>query len=262
MDLGLKGKSVIVTGGGSNIGRAIVLAFAQEGATITIAEIDEEQGKKVAAEANALGGKTSVIKTDITQYESVEAMVNKVIKDNGCVDILVNNVGWDQLQLFIDTTPEFWDKIININYKGMLNCTKAVLGHMVERKAGSIVSIGSDAGRMGEYREAVYGGCKGAQIAFSKAVARETGRYGVRLNVVCPGMTLPSSADEIGDQSMHKLGLAFFTDEMKEKASKSYALRRLGEPEDVARVAVFIASDAASFVTGQTLSVSGGYTMM
>lgn len=107
MDLGLKGKSVIVTGGGSNIGRAIVLAFAQEGATITIAEIDEEQGKKVAAEANALGGKTSVIKTDITQYESVEAMVNKVIKDNGCVDILVNNVGWDQLQLFIDTTPEF-----------------------------------------------------------------------------------------------------------------------------------------------------------
>jgi len=262
MELGLKGKTVIVTGGGSNIGRAIVLAFAKEDTNIVLAEIDEKQGKKVADEANALGGKTVVVKTDVTSYEQVEAMVKKAMEQFGNVDALVNNVGWDQLQLFIDTTPDFWDKIININYKGVLNCTKAVLGHMIERKGGAIVSIASDAGRMGEFRESIYGGCKGAQIAFSKAVARETGRYGIRLNVVCPGMTIPTTADEIGDESMWKVGFQFFNDEMKEKAAKNYALRRLGTPEEVANAVVFLASDAASFITGQTLSVSGGYTMM
>jgi NAD(P)-dependent dehydrogenase (short-subunit alcohol dehydrogenase family) len=262
MELGLKGKTVIITGGGSNIGRAIVLAFAKEGSNIAIAEIDENQGKKVADEANAIGGKTIVIKTDVTSYEQVEAMVKKTIEQFGAVDVLVNNVGWDQLQLFIDTTPDFWDKIIDINYKGMLNCTKAVLGHMIERKSGNIVSIASDAGRMGEFREAVYGGCKGAQIALSKAVARETGRHGIRLNIVCPGMTIPTSEEEVGDESMWKLGFKFFTDEMKEKAIKNYPLRRLGTAEDIAHAVVFLASDAANFITGQTLSVSGGYTMM
>lgn len=262
MELGLKGKTVIVTGGGSNIGRAIVLAFAKEGTNIVIAEIDENQGKKVADEANALGSKTTVIKTDVTSYEQVEAMVKKTIEQFGAVDVLVNNVGWDQIQLFVETTPDFWDKIININYRGMLNCTKAVLPHMIERKSGAVISIGSDAGRMGEFREAVYGGCKGAQIAFTKAVARETGRYGIRLNVVCPGMTVPATEDEVGDESMWKLGMKFISDEYKEKAAKNYALRRIGKPEDVAPAVVFLASDAASFVTGQTLSVSGGYTMM
>ena len=262
MELGLKGKSVIVTGGGSNIGRAIVLAFAKEGSNIVIAELDEEQGKKVAAEANSVGGKTIVVKTDVTNFDQVQAMVKKTIAEFGAVDVLVNNVGWDLTQLFVETTPEFWEKIININYKGMIHCTKAVLDHMIERNGGNIVSIGSDAGRIGEYKEAVYGGCKGAQIAFSKAVARETGRYGIRLNMVCPGMTIPTTDDEVGSESMWKVGFQFFSDEMKEKAIKKYAIRRLGRPEDIANAVVFIASDAASFITGQTLSVSGGYSMM
>ncbi|RLC69796.1 MAG: short-chain dehydrogenase [Chloroflexi bacterium] len=264
MDLGLKGKTAIVTGGGSNIGRAIALTLAREGTNVVIAEIDEAQGNKVAAEANALkaGGETVVIKTDVTDLASVEEMVKKTLEKFGKIDILINNVGWDNLMFFVETTPEFWDKVITLNYKSVLNCVKAVLPHMIERKSGSIVSMGSDAGRVGDPREAVYGGTKGAIISFTKAVARENGRYGIRLNVVCPGATIPDRAEDIGEQSMWKMGFEFFTPELKEKWAKSYALRRLGTPQEVANAVVFLASDAASFITGQTLSVSGGYSMM
>jgi len=264
MELGLKGKTVIVTGGGSNIGRAISLTFAREGSNVVIADLDEVQANKVAEEAKTLkaGGRTVVIKTDVTDLASVEDMVKKALEKFGKIDILVNNVGWDNLMFFVDTNPDFWDKVLRINYKSVLNCTRTVLPHMIEQKSGAIVSIGSDAGRMGDAREAVYAGTKGAVISFTKAVARENGRFGVRLNVVCPGATVPQSKEEVGEQSMWKVGLAFYTDEMREKWSKSYALRRLGTPQEVANAVVFLASDAASFITGQTLSVSGGYSMM
>ena len=262
MDLGLKGKNVIITGGASNIGRGITLCFAKEGTNIVVADLDEKQAGKVADEAKAVGSKAIVVKTDVTNYDAVEALVKKTIDEFGSVDILVNNVGWDLQQLFIDTTPDFWDKIININYRSVLNCTKAVLGHMIERKSGVILSTGSDAGRIGEFREAVYGGTKGAVIAFTKAVAREVGRYNVRLNVVCPGVTIPKSEDEYGEDSGWKLSRGFFTDEIMEKIIKAYPLRRLGTSEDIGNAMVFLASDAANFITGQTLSVSGGYSMM
>ena len=264
MELGLKGKTVIVTGGGSNIGRATALTFAREGSNLVIVDLDETQGQKVASEADALkaGGRTMVIKTDVTNLEQVEGMVNKTLKEFGRVDVLVNNVGWDNLVLFVETTPDFWDKIIAINYRSVLNCIRTVLPHMIEQKSGSIVSIGSDAGRMGDQREAVYAGTKGAVISLTKSVARENGRFGIRLNVVCPGATIPQGENEVGEQSMWKLGLGFYTDEMREKWSKSYALRRLGTPQEVANAVVFLASDAASFITGQTLSASGGYSMM
>lgn len=264
MELGLKGKTVIVTGGGSNIGRAIVLSFAREGSNVVIAELDEAQGQKVASEANALGagGRTLVIKTDVTKLDQVETTVKQTLEEFGRIHILVNNVGWDNLMFFVDTTPDFWDRVIEINYKSVLNCTKAVLPHMIEQGSGSIVSLGSDAGRMGDPREAVYGGTKGAVISLTKAVARENGRFGVRLNVVCPGATIPQSEEEVGEQSMWKAGLSLFTPEMRERWSKAYALRRLGTAQEVANAVVFLASDAASFITGQTLSVSGGYSMM
>jgi NAD(P)-dependent dehydrogenase (short-subunit alcohol dehydrogenase family) len=262
MELGLAGKTVIVTGGASNIGRAITLAFAREGSNVVIADIDDVQGKRVADQANQLGGKTIVIKTDVTKYPEVESMVKKTIEEFKKIDVLVNNVGWDIPQLFIDTTEDFWDKVISINYRSDLNCIKAVLPYMIEQKSGAIVSIGSDAGRVGEFREAVYSGCKAGVIALSKAVAREVGRYGIRLNVVCPGVVVPSP-DEIGERSMWKGETSkFFTPEVQEKAAKSYALRRLGKADDVAKAVVFLASDAASYITGQTLSVSGGYSMM
>ena len=262
MDLSLAGKTVIVTGGGSNIGRAISLGFAQEGANVVIADLQKTSGEKVAEVANALkaGGRSIVVETDITKRDTVDALVKKTVDEFGKIDVLVNNVGWDKIMYFMETTPDFWDKIIDINYKGLLNCTKAVLPYMIEQKGGSIINIGSDAGRIGEFKEAVYGGCKGAVIAFSKAVAKETGRYGIRLNVVCPGMTIPSE-EEVGKGSMWE-DITFFSPEAREKAAKSYPLRRLGKPQDVANAVVFLASDAASFITGQTLSASGGYSMM
>ena len=262
MELGLKGKTVIVTGGASNIGRAITLCFAKEGTNLVIADLDEKQAGKVAEEVKAFGSKAIAVKTDVIDYADVEAMVKKTIDEFGAVDVLINNVGWDLQQLFIDTTPEFWDKVIAINYRSVLNCTKAVLGHMIERNSGVILSTGSDAGRIGEFREAVYGGTKGAVIAFTKAVAREVGRYNVRLNVVCPGVTIPKGEDEYGEESGWKLSRGFFTDEIKGKIIKAYPLRRLGTSEDIGNAMVFLASDAANFITGQTLSVSGGYSMM
>jgi NAD(P)-dependent dehydrogenase (short-subunit alcohol dehydrogenase family) len=262
MELGLKDKTVIVTGGASNIGRTICFAFAREGANVVMAEIDEKQGQKVADQIKAEGGKIIVIKTDVTDLDSVRAMVKQTLDQFGRIDVLVNNVGWDNLMLFTETTPEFWDKIMALNYRSDLNCISAVLPHMIERKSGNIVSISSDAGRMGEFREAVYSGCKAGVIGLSKSIAREVGRYGVRLNVVCPGLTIPESSEDIGEKSMHHETLKLFTSEVQEKAAKGYPLRRLGKPQEVANAVVFLASDAAGYITGQTLSVSGGYTMM
>lgn len=263
MDLNLSDKVAIVTGGGSNIGRAIALTFAKEGAKVVIAEIDDVQGQKVAREANDLGGKAIVIKTDVTNVDSVTAMVKKTLEQCGKIDILVNNVGWGMDRLFIEKPREEWEKEVNINFWGVINCTRAVLDHMIERKYGKIITISSDAGRMGEYREAVYSGCKGGVIAMSKSLARELGRYGINVNVVCPGMTLPENPEHIGEFSMWKSPMAqLLTPEVQEKAAKAYPLRRLGKPQDVANLVVFLASDVASFITGQTISVSGGYTMM
>lgn len=263
MDLGLAKKTAIVTGGGSNIGRGIVLRLAQEGANVAIADIDEKQATKVAAEANALkgGGKTIAVKADATSFESVSATVDKAIREFGQVDILVNNIGYDEMYFFVETKPAFWDKIIALNYKSTLNFTRAVLPLMTPRKSGRIVNIGSDAGRMGEFKEAVYAGAKGAVIAFSKAVAREVARYGITVNIVCPGLVAPK-AETTSDSSMWKGQIAtVFTAEAAKNAVSLYPLRRLGTPEDIADAVAFMASDRASFITGQTLSVSGGYTM-
>jgi len=262
MELGLKGKTVIVTGGASNIGRSISLAFAKEDSNVVIAEIDEGQGKKVAEQCNSQGmGHSIVIKTDVTKLDEVEVMVNKALDEFGKIDVLVNNVGWDLLQPFTNTTPEFWDRVITLNYRSDLNCIKTVLPHMTEQKGGSIVSISSDAGRVGEFREAVYSGCKAGVIALSKAIAREVGRYGIRLNAVCPGVVIPEE-DAISETSMWKGAIQFFGPEVLEKMKRAYALRRLGTAEEVANAVVFLASDAASFITGQAISVSGGYSMI
>jgi len=263
MDLNLAGEVVIVTGGGSNIGRAITLAFAGEKSNLVIADIDEKQGRKVAEEAVALGGKAVAIKTDVTSFDSVTAMVKRTLEEFGKIDVLVNNVGWTLNRLFVEKPRSEWEKEVDLNFWGVVNCTRAVLDHMIERKYGKIVSIGSDAGRMGQYMEAVYAACKGGVIAMSKSLARELGRYGININVVCPAATVPENHEHAGELSMWKGQMGqVFTPEAQEKAAKAYPLRRLGKPEDVANVVVFLASDAASFITGQTISVSGGITMM
>jgi len=262
MDLNLKGKSIVVTGGGSNIGRAIVLGFAAEGAHITIGDLDERQAEKVAGLARQSGAASvQAVKTDVTDMEQVKAMFKAATDKHGTVDVLVNGVGWDQFMFFTQTTPELWQRIIQVNYVGVLNCTKCVLDIMIPNKAGAIVSISSDASRAGEPREAVYGGVKAAINSFMKTIARENGRYSIRCNVVCPGVTLPQGEDEIGNASMW-MNNSFFTPDQYEKIAKSLPLRRLGRAEDTANAVVFLASPAAGYITGQVLSVSGGYTMI
>ena len=264
MDLGLAGKTVIVTGGASNIGRAIALGFAREGSNVVIADIDEGQAQKVASQANGAGGggRTVVVRTDVTDHQDVEAMVGQASDQFGRIDVLVNNVGWVLDRLFLDQPRAEWEKEVNVNLWSVINCMRAVLPQMAENGYGRVVSISSEAGRMGEFREAVYSACKAGIIGLTKSLAREVGRYGITLNVVCPALTVPRSEEEISEQSIWKAGLQVFTEEAQEKAKRLYALRRLGTAEDTANAVVFLASDAASFITGQTLSVSGGYTMM
>jgi len=263
MDLDLAGKTVIITGGGSNIGRAISHGFIKEKANVVIAELDETQGQKVAKELSKHGSEVLFVKTDVTDYEQVEKMVKKATERFGKVDILVNNVGWIVDQFFMEEKRDKWEKVVAINFWSMLNCTRAVMGQMVEQKSGVIVNIGSDAGRMGEFREVVYSGCKGGVIAFTKALAREVGKSGIRLNVVCPGVTVPENEDEVGKDSLWSGNMMkVFTPEVQAKAAKAHVLRKLGKSNDIANAVLFMASKCAGHITGQTLSVSGGYTMM
>lgn len=262
MDLGLKGKTAIVTGGASNIGRGISMTLAAEGANVVIADLDEKQAAKTVGDIKAAGGKAIAIKVDITKLEDVEAMVKKLIDQYQKVDILVNNAGWDAFAFFVDTTPDLWDKIIKINYVGMMNCCKAVLRPMIAQKSGAIVSIGSDSGRVGGPREAVYSGCKGAINSLSKTLARENGRFGIRFNVVSPGAT-PPKPEDIGEMSMH-YGVKGpqATPEQQKELLRLYPLGRTATPQDIANAVTFLVSDAASFITGQIISVSGGYSVV
>ena len=260
MDLGLTGKTVIVTGGASNLGRAITLGFAAEGARVVIADVDDAQAKKV--EAAAPSGTIVARHTDVTDWDSVAATVDYVERNMGGVDVLVNCAGWTIDRLFVDKPRSEWEKEIAIDVWGFINCVRAVLDPMVKRNYGRIVSIGSDAGRIGEWREAVYSGTKASVMAMSKAIAREVGKNGITLNVVCPGL-IPGDPEASGADSMWSADQReVFTQEVREKAAKAYPLRRLGTPEDVVPAVLLLASDRASYITGQTLSVSGGYTMI
>ncbi len=246
------GKSVLVTGGGSGIGRAICLEFGAEGAAVSVADIDVQGAGKVAAEIAEAGGQAVAVPLDVTSYEGAQAAVAQAAQAWGGVDILVNNAGWDRTSPFIEQDPSFWDKVIAINYRGQLNCARAVLPHMVERGGGRIVNIASEAGRNGSSGEAVYSGTKGAVIAWTKALAREVARKNVLVNCVAPGLVdTPFLAAVTGDSP----GLM-------EAIVKAIPLRRVGQPREIARVVLFIASEDASYMTGQTLSVSGGLSMI
>jgi len=264
MDLDLKDKSVIVTGGASNIGRAIVLGFAAEGAKITIADLDTAAGEKVAALALKQGASAArVVKTDVTDLASVQNLFREANDRHGGIHCLVNNVGWDKLMFFTQTTPDLWQKLIAINYVGVLNCTKTALEYMTPSGGGSILSISSDASRQGEAREAVYGGLKAAVNSFMKTIAKENGRHNIRCNCVCPGVTVPDSVDETSENSMWKEKNSMFTDEQFAAIAKTLPLKRIGKPSDVANAVVFLSSQkAAGFITGQVLSASGGYSMI
>lgn len=260
MDLGLSGRVVIVTGGGSNLGRAISLGFAAEGARVLIADVDLDQARKVEAEAPS--GAVIARQADVTDWDSVSSTVEFALASMGSVDVLVNCAGWTVDRLFMEKPRSEWEREIAIDTWGFINCVRAVLEPMIERRYGRIVSIGSDAGRIGEWREAVYSGTKAGVIAMSKAIAREVGKHGITLNVVCPGL-VPGTPETSGRESMWASDQGkLFSPAVLEKAALAYPLRRLGTAQDVVPAVLLLASDRASYITGQTLSVSGGYTMI
>ena len=242
MDLGLANRGVVVTGGASNIGRAVVLAFAAEGARVLIADLDAERGARTAAEAGA----AEFVTTDVTSWESVQAMAMLAEERLGGIDVLVNCAGWTVDRLFVEKPRAEWEREIAVDIWGFINCTRAVLDQMIERRRGRIISVSSDAGRVGEWREAVYSGTKAGVIAMSKAIAKEVGKYGINLNVVCPGF-VPGSAETSGQESIWagEQG-AQFTPEVLEKVARSYPLRRLGKPEIVEKISRALTRPAAA----------------
>jgi len=261
MKFSLSGKSAIVTGGASNIGRAIALALSAQECDTMICDLDDETSARVVQESKdlQLKGRVAFLRTDVTNIAEFEHALRETLGLFGKVDILVNNVGWDKMLPFLETDPSLWDRIMAINYKSVLICTKSILPHMIERKSGRIINIASDAGRVGEPREAVYSGCKAAVIGFSKALAKEVGRYSVTVNAVCPGTIIPPE-NEKGKLSLwNEPELAKFS-ELRDRIVKAYPLGRLGTGKDVASAVLFLASEEASWITGQTISVSGGYT--
>ncbi|MBT6277263.1 MAG: SDR family oxidoreductase [Chromatiales bacterium] len=245
MDLGLRGKVAIVTGGGSGIGQQIALDMAAEGAITIVADLNAEN----AAQTASLAGADAHARTlDVTSFDNAQALVNSVVEEFGGVNILVNCAGAWRAGLFTESTPDDWAFEVNVCLMGVINCTRAVLDPMITNGGGKIVNISSDAGRIGEFRQAVYSGAKAGVIGFSKAVAREVGKSGIHVNCVCPGFTkTPGTAD--------------LTPDMEARIAKAYPLRKIGLPEDVSKMVVFMSSDGASHTTGQTISVSGGYSM-
>ena len=250
----LRGKTALVTGGGRGIGRAIALGLAQEGAQVAVLDILSGNAAAVVREIEATGVKALALPADLTKRVQVDRAIADTLAQFGQIDVLVNNAGWDRMEMFLDSEEETWDKIIAINFKGMLYVCKAALPSMVARGQGKVISIASDAGRAGSTGEAVYAGTKGAIIAFSKTLAREMARHKITVNVVCPGLTETPLLQGIREQSPK-------TEKVIEAVTRAIPLGRVGQPEDIAGAVVYLASPAADFVTGQTLSVSGGLTM-
>jgi 2-hydroxycyclohexanecarboxyl-CoA dehydrogenase len=247
----LVGKIAIVTGAAQGIGRAIATRLADEGAAVAIADIQTEAAESTAAELRALGAKAIAVKLDVTKFQDAEAAAAHVERELGPIDILVNNAGWDKLEPFIESVPETWDKIIAINYRGTLNCCRVIAPRMKARGSGKIISISSDAGRVGSTGEAVYAGCKAAIIGFSKTIARELARYHINVNVVCPG---PTETALLRDAMAGREGVL-------EAMARGIPFRRLGKPEDLAGAVAFFASSDSDYATGQVISISGGLTM-
>jgi len=219
-----------------------------------IADLRREESEEVATAINSGGGEALAVECNVADSDSVAAAVNAAQERFGHVDVLVNNAGWDDLKPFLQTDEAFWDLVIDINFKGPLRFTSLLLPGMVERRYGRIVNIGSDAGRVGSSLESVYSGAKGGLIAFTKTIAREHARHGITANVVCPGPTdTPFMRETIAAQGDADTVLGAMV--------KSVPMRRLAEPEEVATAVRFFAADDAAYVTGQTLSVSGGLTM-
>ena len=246
--------TVLVTGGGGGIGSALCRRFAAEGARVAVLDRAHDAAAKVADEIDSTAGKALAVACDITDRDAVDAAVAQVTEQFGPIDVLVNNAGWDLFVPFLDTVPDDWARLIDINLVGALNMHHAILPRMVERGSGRVVNISSDAARVGSSGEAVYAACKAGLIAFSKTLAREHSRHGITLNVVCPGPTDTALLATVTDTAANP-------EKLREAFRRAIPLGRLGEPDDLTGAVLFFASSDAAYVTGQVLSVSGGLTM-
>jgi 2-hydroxycyclohexanecarboxyl-CoA dehydrogenase len=244
----------LVTGGARGIGRAIALALAAHGRAVAVADLRESDAARVADEITSANGRAAAVAMDVADNAAVRAGVAQAVQALGAVDVLVNCAGWDEFHSFVDTEESFWRRVIAINYEGCLRTTHAVLRPMTERGWGRIVNISSDAARVGSAQEAVYAGAKAAVIAFTKTIAREVARRGVTANAVCPG---PTDTPMLRDLAQ----AAPDAEKLLSALTRAVPMRRLARPEEIAAAAAFLASDEAGYITGQTLSVSGGLTM-
>jgi len=242
----------LVSGAGRGIGRAIAVALAKSGHDVAVADLREPESLETVELIRQAGGRGLYVALDVGNSASVAAAVARTVAELGPVEVLVNNAGWDELKPFTATDEAFWQKVVDINYLGVLRLIHAVLPGMLERKWGRVISISSDAARVGSSFEAVYSGAKGAVISFTKTLARESARKNVTCNCVCPGPTRTPGFESVIDPTNAKL---------LESMVKGVPLGRLGEPEDIGAAVAFLAGDNASYITGQTLSVSGGLTM-
>ncbi len=251
---GLEKKIVIITGAAGGIGSALVKRFCEEGSHVIAADINQEALNTLKETLIEYSTCITTVVMDITDHAQVLATVSHIHHEFGRIDVLVNNAGWDVVKPFVDTTPDLWQKIIDINLLGPLNLHHAVTPLMISDGGGKIINIASDAGRVGSSGESVYSACKGGLISFSKTLARETARSNVRINVVCPGPTDTAILRSfIGEGEVGK--------KIYDGLIRAIPLKRVGQPEDIPGMVCFLASDDANFITGQVISVSGGLTM-
>ncbi|HET7323557.1 MAG TPA: glucose 1-dehydrogenase, partial [Halococcus sp.] len=251
---GFADKTAIVTGSGQGIGRAIARRLADEGATVAVNDVEESNATETVNLIEDDGGDAMTAVADVTDYEDVQLMVEDVSTAQDGIDIHVNNAGWDKIEWFTEQDPEIWERIIDINLKGQMNCAHVIANHFIESETnGKIVNIASDAARVGSSGEAVYSGTKGGVVSFTKTLARELARYDINCNVVAPGPTETPLVEEMQESDLGGKILGGMENQVP--------LGRMAQPEDIAGGVAFLASADADFITGQVLSVSGGLTM-
>ncbi len=244
----LHGEVAVVTGGASGIGRAVSGALAASGARVFLGDLNGDGAGEAADAIARAGGEAEAFAVDVTSGDAVASFAEHVSARAGGASVLVNAAGWDRLEPFVDNTPDFWERIVDINYLGPVRMCRAFLPTMIDATRGKIVNVASDAGRVGSSGETVYAGAKGGVISFTKSLAREMARHGINVNCVCPGPT---------DTPLFRS----LPEKMQGALERAIPFRRLARPEEIADAVLFFASGRSDFVTGQVLSVSGGLTM-